>query len=893
VVDGYPIEGGLQTINSDDISSFEILKDASSSAIYGSRAANGVILITTKTGNIQKPSYSVRSYVGSKFAYKLHDMLSYNEYVNTVTTPYWNANKSGTSARYNDMAAAWLESQLGINNWQERGIQNANMTNIQLGISGGKETIKYYFSAGYVQDKGLVVQNYNNKFNMRVKLDAKLNRKVNVGVNFSGTMSNSARPRNNYIDFVRFPYWIPARHNAFTSQLTGRPIGAYAQPRDFNIGSPVFPVGLVQDSVGNWVPNYDANGDRIQVGANPYNSQNNNPYALLDGFYQEASSYQGVGNMYLNWEPIKGLTFSTSNGFNLRYRADLRYIFANASKDGEPNQGVQRGILDIDWLSENTVKYKKNFGLHDLDFLAGFTAEQTTTNLSTMTGFGFPTDFVYTLNSATEFGLVDNNGNLATGSRRDSKALASVLGRVNYSYAGRYLLSVAFRTDGSSLFGAKRRWASFPSVSAGWRVSEEEFLKKVNWLTQLKLRLGYGVTGNNKIPYNANINTYGGANYVFGPGTGNLNTGLAYSSDVFGNEYLTWEQTDEWNAGVDLSILRDRISLTVDAYYSKTKSLLFKRPMQSFTGFKESWANIGKIRNKGLEFNLESTNINRKGFKWTSSANIAFTRNKLLELGGEYQIITTGYNKERYVNRVGSPAVQFFGYQTKGVIIGVEDPNNPGTYMLPPGTAYWDAVNTQPGQLNIVDQNGDNVIDERDMVVLGNPYPDFSYGITNTFKYKGFDLSFLLQGVQGGSLVNADLSYNDMFRRNEAYGPQHSWMSNKAPGDGRHPNVLGAGSGVNWMSTDYAIQDGSYLSLRNVTFGYTFGKKIINKLKISKMRIYGTANNLFYWMPKKYWGINPEYRNTSSPYDSPLVGGYQRGAFPIVTTYTFGLDFGF
>lgn len=893
VVDGYPIEGGLQTINQNDIASIEILKDASSSAIYGSRAANGVILITTKVGNTQKPSYSLRTYAGAKSAYKLHPMMSYNEYVDQVSGVYWNANNSGVTTRYNDLAAAWLERQLGATDWQEIGLQNAYTTSAQLGISGGKDATKYYISAGYVKDDGLIVQNYNNKFNTRIKLDTRLSRKVNIGVNFSGAMSSSARPRNNFIDYARFPYWIPARHNEFTSALTGRPVGSYSQPRDFNITSAVYPIGLYKDTDGNWVPDLDANGDQVKVGANPYNSQNNNPAAILDGFYQEAKAYQGVGNMYFNWEPIKGLVLSTSNGFNLRYRADLRYIYANASKDGEPSQALQRGILDLDWLSENTAKYKKSIGKHDFDLLAGFTAGKTTTDYSSLNGFGFPTDYVYTLNAATEFGLVDANGNMTTGSRRDSKGLASVLGRINYSYADRYLLSVAFRTDGSSLFGAKRRWASFPSVSAGWRLSEEDFMKKINWLTNLKLRGGYGITGNNKIPYNANINVYSGSNYSFGTGNGNLYTGLSFSSNVFGNEYLTWEQTEEWNGGLDLGLVKNRISLTVDAYYSKTKSLLFKRPMQSFTGFTQSWANIGKIRNKGLEITLETANIDQKTFKWSTTANISFTRNRLLELGGEYEIITTGYNKERYVNRVGSPAVQFYGYKTKGVIIGVEDPNNPGTYILPQGTAYWDAVNTKPGQLDIVDVNPDGVIDERDMTVLGNPYPDFTYGLTNTFKFKGIDLSFLIQGVQGGSIVNAEMSYNDMYRRNKSYGPELSWMSNTVPGDGIHPSVLSNGAGGNWMQTDYVIQDASYLCLRNVTAGYAFNKKVVKKLGIAKMRVYATANNLFYWMPKSYWGINPEYRNTSSPYDSPLVGGYQRGAFPVISTYTLGLDIGF
>lgn len=889
VVDGFPVDGGLETLNPNDVVSIEVLKDASSAAIYGSRAANGVILVTTKSGDVEKPTYSIKVYGGYKSALKLHEMMNYSEFVDNVCTPLWNANNTAATSRYSYLAAAWLEKQLGETDWQKLGLQNANTLNGQFSVSGGKDATKYFVSVGYIKDDGLVAQNFSDKFSGRIKLDTKLSNKINFGVNINATLGSSSRPRNNYIDFARFPTWIPVRHNEFTSTLTGAKNGAYAQPRDFNISSAIYPIGLVQDENENWIAGIDENGNQTKVGANPYNSQNNNPISILDGYYQEAKSYQGLGSAYLNWNLLKGLTLKTSNGFNLRYQTNLRYIYANASKDGESNSSTQSGVLTSNWLSENTLNYKTSLNEHDIDFLAGFTAEQTIINTMLLYGLGFPSDYIYTSNAATSFGLLDSNGNMATGSRRDSKSMVSLLGRVNYSYANKYLASIAFRTDGCSLFGEKKRWASFPSVSLGWRITEEAFIKNIKWISNMKLRGGYGITGNNKIPYNANTNLYSGSNYSLGTGTGSITTGLANNSNVYGNESLTWEQTEEWNLGLDFGIVKNRISLSTDVYYSKTHALLFKRPLQSYTGFTQSWANIGRVMNKGVEITLETNNIATKRIKWNTNLNFSITKNMLLELGGEKQIITTGYSGERYINRVGNPVIQFYGYKTKGVIKAVQDETT-GNYQTPNGTAYWSNVYTQPGYLDIEDQDANGIIDERDLTVIGDPYSDFTYGITNTFKIMGIDASFLIQGVQGGQLINAEMTYNDMYRRNKRYHPELSWMSNTAQGDGIHPNVLSGIAGANWIYTDYVVQDASYACLRNVTIGYALNKKTTKKLGVSKFRIYATANNLLYWMDNGYLGINPEYRNTNSPYDSPLVAGYQRGSFPVVSTYTFGFD---
>lgn len=403
-------------------------------------------------------------------------------------------------------------------------------------------------------------------------------------------------------------------------------------------------------------------------------------------------------------------------------------------------------------------------------------------------------------------------------------------------------------------------------------------MKEQRVFSNLKLRASYGVTGNNNIDYVAALEVLNSANYPTGAGNGSLTPGSANTSSTLANSNITWEQTDEWNFGLDAGFVDNKIALTFDGYYSVTRALLFEQPTQSFTGFQYYWNNIGKVRNAGVEIQLDTRQINHKNFEWSTTVNFSLTRNKLLEIGGEAQVITQGERSESYIARVGDPLIQYYGFKSIGVWNSQEEieanPHFAGD--VPGGLRLWDA-----------DGNGE--LNDNDRVVLGDPYPDFTWGMTNNFRIGNFDVSFLLQGVQGVTVFNGDIFYNESHKYNRAY-MENRWVSDTHRGDGKTPY---AKNGYDIMLTDLGLQDASYLCLRDLTVGYTLPKKSARKLGLNGLRFYVTGSNLFYLWSDDYKGINPESRMTSGNYASPLIDGYQRGGFPLTSTFTFGIDLNF
>ena len=865
IVDGFPDPQGLSNINASDIKSIEVLKDAASAAIYGSRAANGVIMITTKSGDADKPVYNVKVYQGVKYAYKLHDMITATDYLRLQE---YEESVGGIPVKGQDRAAAWVEQNIGATDWQREGLRNAaSITNVQFSVSGGRKNLKYYTSAFYTRDQGIMLQNQVDKIGFRSRMDVDLSAHFRFGYNISGSYQKASRPRNNFIDFYRTPSFLPVMHNDWTTAFTGGYTG-FARGSHFNsISTPTHGT----DEYGN--PVWDTN-------VSPFNSANNNPKSVMANTERWSENFSGMANVYGEVTIVKGLTFRSSNGVVVRFTPSYNYANINALKDGTPSEASYFSTLYVDLLTENTLNYNLNKGRHKLDLLAGFTYEKTRVQRVAMTATGFPTDDIHTLNAATVFSLAaSNNGNTAgTGTfRYPDKLLQSYLARATYSFADRYLFSASVRLDRSSLFQGKNKNAWFPSVSAGWRISEEPWMQHVDWLSNLKLRASYGVTGNNNIQYYSALEVLGGANYATGEGNGALVTGVANTSSTLANADITWEQTDEFNGGLDVGFLHGRIALTVDAYYSVTRALLFEQPTQSFTGFSNYWNNIGRVRNAGVEIQLSTVNFDRKKFKWMTDINVSLNRNKLLEIGGERQVISQGERNENYIAIVGQPLIQYYGFKTCGVWNSTEEI-----------AANPHFTNDIPGGLRIVDTNGDGYLTDEDRVPLGNPYPSFSYGMTNTFYIGKFDVSFLIQGVQGITVLNGDVFYNETHKYNAAY-LKDRWVSPEHPGNGKVP--FGK-NGFDLMLTDYPLQNGSYVCLRNATVGFTLNKKDL-KNHLKGLRLYVTGNNLLYIWSKDYKGINPESRYTSSQYASPMISGYQRGGFPLTSTVTFGFDIKF
>lgn len=893
VVDGHPAVDGLNFINPADVESVEVLKDAASAAIYGSRAASGVIMITTKSGKAEKTKYSVKFSTGSRTQYELYPMMTTTEYTNllfyeaslkskdpSITPP------TGTAIIANNERAAYIvESQImggHPTNWQQEALRDATVRNLQLNVSGGSRTLKYYISGAYQRDQGMMYHSEYDRYSFRTKLDGQLSKRVKFTFNLNPSYIKRERPSVNFIDFVRFQSFLPVYHNgttaAFVSQVAQwanvKP-GDFAQARHFNgrVYSGPMPDGSIWTTTSP---------------TDPFNTANNTPKSVMETRSITSNDYRMQSSGDITVSIIPGLDFKTLGSVYINYSSAVDFAKRNSNREGDVNRGQYNKRLWIDLLSENTLTYAKEINGHSFNLLAGFTAQKTKINDDQTVGLDYPSDNVTTANNALQIQapFIDANGNLqGTYTLKNQIGLLSYLGRITYNYKSRYLLSASYRTDGSSKFAPGHKWGSFPSVSVGWVATQEKFMDKVHWLSNLKLRASYGLTGNNNIIDNAPYDLLYAANYPLGAGNGAVNNGQVPSRDILSNPDITWERTYQFNGGIDLGLFKNLITLSVDAYISKTDQLLLQQNIMSFAGAPRAWNNIGRLQNNGVEVEIASNNIRKKNFKWSTLVNFSHNKNKVLELGQEAFFLNQGERTELYMNKVNEPLVQFFGYKTDGVWLSQADIDAARAAGL--SSALSNVF--VPGGLKLVDVNGDKVIDANDRIITGSPYPDFIWGITNNFTYKAFDLSFLFQGSQGGELVNGDPNYNETKRYNKNYNKDR-WLSPMFPGDGKTPYST---VGFNWMLTDYVIEDASYYVLREVIVGYTLPEKLAKAAKLTAMRVYFSGQNLFFHNASGYRGINTEARFTSGPYATPLVDGYQRGSFPTPKTILFGIDVNF
>ncbi len=858
IVDGFPIDDGLGVVDAEDIASIEVLKDAASSAIYGSRAANGVILVTTKSGSIKKPKYSIKTSFGIKGYHELHPVMTRQEYVDMKTDEYILLGQT----QLQDIAFG-MSTIENSTDWQEKALHDAFFQKTSFSVSGGKEEVKYYISTSYLTDQGIMKDNQYDKFNLRSKLDVKLSERVKLGTSMTAGYAKRDRPTVTFTDFYRIPSFMPVRHTAQTAAITGQDEGDWAHGYDFNSRdySGVDPISGL---------------DRTE-NVSLFNTSNNNPLMRMEQEWESRDEYRLQSSMYVEVEIFDNLNFKTSNGFNVRYREQEEFYPEGSAKLGSTSEAFYNTDLYINLLTENTFSYKKRFQKHDLNALLGFSAQTIKEKTSGIYGIDFATDYISTLNAAGSILQYDDD-EIATGTWEERSSMASFFSRLMYAYADKYLLSASIRTDGSSKFGSENRWGWFPSVSVGWRISEESFMKDApafDWVEQFKVRASYGVTGTDNIENYANVDLLSSANYALG---GEVVSGIANNSTTLGNNALQWEQTNEFNGGFDMYLFDSRIQLVLDTYYSITKSLLYERSVNSISGYTEAWSNEGKVRNKGIEFTLTTDNIRTKNFTWSTSLNFAHNDNILLDLGGPEELISQGERDEMYIARVGDPLIQYYGYETNGIWISQDEIDANASHNT-----------CAAGGLRPVDLNGDGTVDDEDFTTTGSPYPDFTWGISNRFTYKGADLSFLFQGSQGGQLWNGDGYYNETKRYNKAYNTGR-WINQDNPGDGKTPYE---NNGINHFLTDYNVQDATYFALKDLSVGYKFDAALFKKVGLTSLRVYASFQNLWYYTKSDYLGINIEARSTSGNYDSPLIDGYQRGAFPTQRTYNFGLELTF
>lgn len=901
VVDGHPVPDGLAFVNPADVESVEVLKDAASAAIYGSRGASGVILVTTKSGKADKPKYTFKASTGARVPYEKYPMMTMTEYGNLLfyeaslkakdpSIPPLTTNQIMAS---NERAAYVIEQTLmngQATDWQSQALRNASVRNFQMNVSGGTKTSKYYISGAYQKDQGMMHHSEYDKYNLRSKLDLELSKKVKLSFNLNPSYIRRERPGTSFTDFVRFYSFLPVYHTeataAFVNQVPQwanvKP-GDFAQARHFN--GRVY-TGVMPDG-SNWV---------TTSASDPFSTANNQPKSVLETRSITSNDYRVLSSGDLTFNIATGLDFKSLASAYVSYSSAVDFAKRNSNREGELNRGQYNNRLSIDLLSENTLNYSKKFNDHSFNVLAGFTAQKTRYTVEQAIGLDFPSDNIQSLNTALVVVApsVDANGNQqGTYTFKSHVGLLSYLGRLTYNFRSKYLFSASFRADGSSYFAPGNKWGSFPAVSLGWVATEEKFLQNVSWLNQLKLRGSYGVSGNNRVNESGAVGLSDfpfvdllyASNYSFGSGTGTVNSGQAPSRAILANPDLTWERTFQYNIGLDASLFRNVITFSVDAYQSKSDRLLLQQTAMAFTGVPLTWNNIGRLQNRGIEVELTTNNLRKRDLRWTTSINFAHNRNQILELGGEAFFLNQGERTELYRNMPGRPLVEFFGYKTDGVWLSqaqIDDARAKGL------TSNLSNLFT-PGGLKLVDMNGDNVIDDKDRTVLGSPYPDFTWGLNNTVNFKSFDLSMLLQGSQGGELVNGDANYNETKRVNRNYN-KNRWLSPMFPGDGKTPYST---NGFNWMLTDYVVEDASYYALREIIVGYTLPSKISKLARLSNARFYFTAQNLFFSKGDGYRGINPEARSSSGNYSTPLVDGYQRGSFPMPKTFLFGLDLNF
>jgi len=822
VVDGYPIPGDLSTIDMHDVQSIEVLKDAASASIYGSRGANGVILVTTKSGKAGKTTFRFNAFAGTKSVYKKPGYYpTPSEWTNFV-----NSSASSPDLIPDQIGAMNL---LGTaTNYEDIVFKNGVIQNYNLGASGGNDKVQFYISGGYLDDDGVIITNNYKRYNLNVKVDAKINKWLETGITVIPSFSKQRVIALGLQDALRNQPWLPEYHTAETV------IYAHA-------------AGYDDVQVGDWAhERHFTNVDGVSLKV----SSNNNAIAKVEGKYKYYNNYQVNANSYLKFNIVKGLSFRSTFGTFVSYY-ESQFYQAAWSHRKNINYGTYGGNLTTDFLNENTLNYTNTFGNNFLNLLAGFTYQSTQHLLSNIRTSDFLTDKIHTLNAGT---IIDKGSTYKTKSN-----LVSTLFRANYAYKNKYMISATVRWDGSSRFGENNKWGFFPSVSAGWNIANEEFMKNQEVVNTFKLRVSYGTTGNNRVgDYAAQALVEPIANAVIGDGVAQ-----GFTETNIANPNLSWEQTNEFDAGIDLGFLGDRFDISIDYYNKKTKKLLLFKEIPSVTGFTNVWTNMGKVQNQGFEIEFFGHIIDHQKFKWNMGLNFAHNKNKLLDFGGPEEVITTPDRKRpsQFIARVGDPLVQFYGYVVD-YEINREDMTSP----------YW-PVNVTAANVYVKDMNGDGVITPDDRVPLGKPYPDFTWGFTNTFYIGNVDIYMLWQGAQGASVYNID-SY---------YFHTHWKGGNKS-------DIENAEFLQSKVVTGWNVQDASYTSLRNLTIGYSFPARWFENNSVGGIRLYFTTQNLLYFTSSEYTGMNPEGVNR---YNTTLTYGYQRGAAPISRSFVFGLDLNF
>lgn len=888
VLDGFPLSTSstngagnfatgnpLDNINPNDIESIQVLKDAAAAAIYGSRASNGVVLITTKKGKAGEPKISYNTYFGYNEANRKLDMLDGQGWIERATeiiNGQYVATYGSKGAKATDDAATrtaivgsfnaayfldprWtMPGHPGLQfiDWQDQIFRKGLMQNHEVSASGGSENVKYFISANLAGQDGFVKALGYKSYSARANVEVAATRKLKVGINLAPTYSITHDPG------------VEGKDNIFHQSLSMTPVQ--------------------EDTVGNYA-------NAFKNAQYKWSTSTNSPVAKLDNIVGETKRYRTLGTIYGEYEILSGLRFRTSlnlDNTDNTSRSYVPYTVAGtvASRTFDPNgkaltsntSGSYNTYKRQTFVNENTLSYSKTFNkVHDLDVLLGQSYNlDRTDNSSLASSGGFTSSVIQTLNAAAA----------VTGSSSATKnVLISFFSRVQYSYKDKYLLSASLREDGSSRFGSNTKYGLFPSASVGWRVIEENFMDQFPAFSDLKLRASVGVNGTNNLGSDYGpIPTLGAGGYVFGATQAAV---IGQAPNKIANPDLQWERSVTYDGGVDFGFFDNRLTGSFDYYNKLNTKLLLNVQVPGVTGFPIYLNNTGSVRNVGQELELTSRNFIRK-FQWNTTFNISHNTNKVVALGpGQTQIlIPSSFDISNFILRVGEPLNSIFVVKQIGILSQQDIDNNVARYST--------QTVGDPKYQDISGPNGtpDGVIDANDRQIVGHPNPDFTWGITNSFRYKGFDLSVLVQGQNGGSIYS--LLGRALTRTGQGASDnapafyEQRWKSPSDPGDGRVSKAYSTFGRI--VNTDW-LYSSDYFRVRNITLGYNLDN-IMKRKFVQGARIYATAEN-FFGHDKYYGGANPDATNTDLSGNGNYLSPGDYGGLPLAKSLIIGLNITF
>jgi TonB-linked SusC/RagA family outer membrane protein len=846
VIDGIP--GDMKDLNPNDVASIEILKDASSSAIYGARGAAGVVLVTTKNGKKGLPTFNFDAYYGLQKVDKVLDVMNRDEY---IAFNIWGRNEAylrtggkltdpqSMRPTANQIPDSWSNPEtLPDVDWQDAIYRIAPIQSYQLSASGGGDMGTFLISGSYLDQKGIMEETGYKRATFRLNTTLNIGQHLKLGMNIAPSFSKENNPDDDgYGSAPHFAANMPAIV----------PLNSNTQDWGYTAGSFSFV----------------------------------NPLERLKETHQETLNNKVLTNVWGELSLSKSLSFKSQYGYNFREARSSYFKPANVNS-GSASSGYASVSDWYSWSLQNTMTYSpKISSLFDMNLLLGQSVEGAKYYYNYGAASGYPNDLIYTLNVASTPSSAKTT--------ESENRMASFFSRLNFNVRDRYLLTVNIRRDGSSKFGNDTKWGWFPSASLGWKINKEEFLNSADWLDLLKLRLSLGKAGNNSIGDYESISLLGIANYTLNNA---IVSGLAPSS--IGNPDLGWETQVSKGVGLDIGVFRNRIQANLDYYNNTTKDMLLNVSVPYISGYTSMRKNIGEVQNKGWEFELTTHNIEGR-FSWTSSFNISKNINEVKKLGPDNApIISDVYGYTAYITKVGEAIGSYYMYKTDGLLLDKDfDSNGNATVAI--------AAGQEKGNVKIVDLNKDGKINANDLTVVGNNQPKFVWGFTNRFSYKNFDLNILLQGTQGGEVFFVGSRHmdcgqiqgmNQLKRWVHSYKPDRSTGENPFPQnskvdlswDGKTMNRFGNNP---WFN-DTWIYDGSFVRVKNITLGYNFTKELCRRIGIQGARVYMMGDNVFTW--NHYPGATPE---TNSDGNETTQPGADYGTYPLARKYSLGISLTF